>query len=81
MPRYDYECQECGQVLEIEHSIKADAVKYQSHFMPDVWVDLLSDDDSKDAERRCYPCDGKLKRLVGTPMFNFKGGAPTPKFS
>ena len=31
MPRFDYECTECGQVIEIEHSIKDDAVEHQPH--------------------------------------------------
>ena len=66
MPRFDYECTECGQVIEIEHSIKDDAVEHQPH--------------PAAAPLSRMQCNGKLKRLVGRPMFNFKGGAPTPKF-
>jgi predicted nucleic acid-binding Zn ribbon protein len=66
MPRYDYECTECGAEIEIEHSIKNSAVEYFQHI-------------KKDSERPDI-CDGKLKRLCGAPMFNFKGGSPTPKF-
>ena len=73
MPRYDYECTACGRVIEIEHSIKDDAVEHQSHPdgsppIPKGYVGIQK-----------LVCDGKLKRLISKCMFNFKGGAPTPK--
>jgi len=64
MPAYDYECTTCGQVMEIEHSIKDDAVEHMTHLNATHYGG----------------CNGKLKRLVGAPLFNFKGGAPTPKY-
>ena len=63
MPTYEYECTECGAEMEIEHSIKDDAVECQPHYVPDEWT----------------ICNGKLKRLISGCMFNFKGGPPTPK--
>ena len=63
MARFDYECIECGLVIEIEHSVKDNAVEYKEH------IDRLG----------ARPCNGKLKRLISKVLFNFKGGAPTPK--
>ena len=54
MPRYDYECEQCGRVVEIEHSIKDDAVEREPHpWKPAPGVNFL--------------CNGKLKRLCGKP--------------
>jgi len=64
MPVYVYECKTCGEELEIEHSIKEDALKSHPHR-----------DDYLDRD-----CNGPLKRLIaGGTSFTWPGGAPTPK--
>jgi predicted nucleic acid-binding Zn ribbon protein len=63
MPTYDYQCSECGQVMEISHSIHDNAVEYYNHTK------------GEDEE----PCEGKLKRLISSTYFTFKNGPPTPK--
>lgn len=76
MPRYDYECTHCEAVIEIEHSIKDPAVEHRPHWPHG----FQQEGDALNAKEGQVFCDGKLKRLVGKPMFNFKGGSPTPKF-
>jgi putative FmdB family regulatory protein len=72
MPTYDYECTECGVVMEIKHSIKDDAIEHRGHPRCGGGAGACS--------IAVENCNGKLKRLISKVMFNFKGGAPTPKF-
>jgi len=66
MPYYDYKCEECESEIEIQHSIKDDAVEHQPHVTPGV---------------EAQPCDGKLTRLISKSTgFNFEGGSPTPNY-
>jgi predicted nucleic acid-binding Zn ribbon protein len=65
MPRYEYKCSECERELEIEHSIKDDAVEHQKHIR---------------FGGQGEPCNGKLNRLISAVSHTWKGGAPTPKF-
>jgi predicted nucleic acid-binding Zn ribbon protein len=55
MPRYDCECQneKCQRVFEV--GVPLD--------------DLAEFDNQENKEHRCPECEGKLKRLMGTPDF------------
>lgn len=65
MAKYIYQCKKCKKELEIEHSIKDDAITHQKHNPP--------------GNDRIV-CNGKLKRLIaGGVSFRLRGGGWTPK--
>jgi predicted nucleic acid-binding Zn ribbon protein len=66
MPYYDYKCNECEEELEIQHSIKDDAIEHRTHIKRGGYGEK---------------CHGKLTRLISKSTgFTFTGGSPTPKF-
>jgi len=92
MPTYLYECKQCGQDVEVDHSIKESARKHHPHggscanckgygYTP---VDRLTKEEPAVPCYQCnttgYNCDGELKRLIaGGTSFALKGSGWTAK--
>jgi putative FmdB family regulatory protein len=57
MPYYEYECQECGRVMEVFQHMD------ESPFKTHKWIEADNDHD----------CDGILERKVSIPSLQFVG--------
>lgn len=67
MPIYEYECEKCGERLEVMQRITEDA-------LTECTVEICPKANTKDEADKKVACKGKLKKLISQTSFSLKGG-------